>query len=428
MKKRWKWKLIAFFAVLASLLLLGGCKFQYTLEEKREETGMTACVTYYSNGSGAAFGVGKTVNKLYFAGGSRAINIGVDRVTNGTIDTPTWTNYTLLGWYEAKTDVDGNVLRDEEGKVLLQPKAFDFTQRLKDGDDIVLYAKWQKNEAVNVYFVCDELDDNATVTLEDGKAIKNKEFIDSKNYQKTDNTRPYISFDNIPDVNGYTPYEYYADAACTQPVNWPLERGRDGDCKIYLKYIPGDWTILKTAENVESMFKTTEKKNYYLANDINLEGKSVSCLATFSSYLQGNGFTIKNLTVSGGSKIKDATVSTFGQLTENAKMENVTFENLTFKVSMQGRTYAKAFIFCSSITETAIINNVSLTGTIKMDITREKESILVNMERSGEWYFENVLFGGFTTDQAAIDGGLDIKYSKDNVVIDRSTEEIYIDK
>ncbi len=423
MKKRWKWKLIAFFAVLASLLLLGGCKFQYTLDEKREETGMNACVTYYTNGNGAYFGTDVTMKKLYFSEGAVAINIGVDTVTNGAIPTPTKTNYSLVGWYEAKTDSEGKALLDSNGDVVLQSESFDFSQRLKDGDDIVLYAKWKKNVSVNVYLVCPEITPDAPFTLKDGNTVlQNNALLKSYDYQSGKRPMPKTA----PEAIGYTAFEYYTDVECKQVVQWPIVDDNSGeDCNIYLKYIKGDWTILKTAENVKSMFETTATTNYYLANDIDFGNNEVKCLSTFNSNLQGNGYTIKNLTVYSG-EIKDVTVSTFGQLTGNAKMENVTFENLTFKCTLGSNVHAKAFVFCSSIAETVTINNVALTGQITMKITREKSGILDNMERGGEWYFENVLFGGFETDQAAVNGGLKVTFDKENIVIDRNTEEISI--
>ncbi len=412
MKKRWKWKLIAFFAVLASVLLLGGCKFQYTLEEKRAETGMNACVTYYTNGNGAYFGTDVIVKKLYFADGSVAINIGKDTVTNGTIPTPTRSNYTLLGWYEAETDIDGNPIIDETtGEVVLKKNAFDFKQTLKEGDDIVLYAKWQKNEAVNVYLVCDDLD---------GSALVEGGFLKTYNYQ-SNNQRPMPAANTLPTVAGYTAFEFYADAACTQEVAWPLERERDGDCKIYLKYIKGDWTILKDVEGVQAMFSSTAARDYYLANDIDCNNAIVTPRNTFNAKLQGNGFTIKNIVVGAGN-IKDMTVSMFGQLDENAKIENVTFENVKLTCSLESNVHAKAFLLFSSMAEGATLENVTLKGNLTIDMKREKSGVLDNMVKNNAWDYTNVLFGGFGTDEEAIDGGL-------GVVIDgEATVSVVADK
>ena len=421
MKKRWKWKLIAFFAVLASVLLLGGCKFQYTLEEKREETGMNACVTYYTNGNGAYFGTDVTMKKLYLADGSVAINIGVDRVTNGTIPTPTRSNYTLLGWYEAETDDNGNPLKDETtGEVVLKKQAFDFKYRLQDGDDIVLYAKWQRNEAVNVYLICDEMD---TPFVVDGVTLNNKDFLKSYNYQ-SNNQRPMPG--STPTVAGYTAFDFYMDEACTQKVAWPLVRDRDGDCKIYLKYIKGDWTILRDAESVQAMFTSTATRNYYLANDIDCDGETMKASSTFNSNLQGNGYTIKNLNVSAGS-IKDMSVAMFGKLGAKAKIENVTFENVKLSCSLATDVHAEAYLFFSSTVSGATISSVTLKGNLTIDVKREKSGILDNMVKNNAWVYTNVLFGGYATDEEALNSALGITVdSEANVSVVKDVDDIVV--
>ena len=414
MKKRWKWKLIAFFAVIASLLLLGGCKFQYSLDEKREEYGLTASVTYHTNGKGAYFGTDSTVKTLYFKDGSVAINIGVDRVTVGAIPTPTRVNHTLLGWHEAELDIEGNVQLDENGEVVLKEDAFDFKTRLKEGDEIVLYANWKKNAAVNVYLVCTEITQDAPFTLEDGTVVNNGELLKSYDYQ-SNNKRPMPK--NAPSATGYTPLEYYTDEACTQVVQWPIDSEVAGDCKIYLKYIKGDWTILKTADNVKGMFAATATRNYYLANNINCAGVTVNRINNFTSNLQGNGYTIKNLTVNGGTlQISGATISAFGNIKGNAKMEKVTFENMTLNCTLASNVMAQAFIFCSTIESTATISGVTLKGEITMNVSREKSALLTNMEKNNAWYYEHVLFGDCETDQENLDNGLSVTIDGDATV------------
>ena len=421
MKKRWKWKLIAFFAVISSLLLLGGCKFQYTLDEKREQTGMNVCVTYYANGSGAYFGTKDTVKKLYFSDGSIAINIGVDRVTNGSVPTPTRTNYTLLGWYEAQLDDDGNVLKDSNGDVVLKDEAFDFKTKLNKGDNVTLYAKWKMDEAVHVYLVCDEITTDAPFTLSDGTVVENKALIRSYDYASNGKR----SKPTPQTATGYTAFEYYMDEACTQVAQWPIDSATAGDCNIYLKYIKGTWSLLKTADNVKGMFSSTATRNYYLVNDIDCTGITVDDLATFTSNLQGNGFTISNLTVNGGTlRQSGAVVSTFGKLRGEAKIENVAFEHLTFKCTLADNVKANAFIFCSEKEDTALINNVTLKGAIKMMVERETSAILTNMERNGAWHTDNVLFGIAETDQEALNNGLSVSISEANVSVERNTDEI----
>ncbi|MBE7084748.1 MAG: hypothetical protein E7368_01680 [Clostridiales bacterium] len=414
MRKNFKWKLIAFLAVVASLLLLGGCKgckFQYTLEEKREETGMTACVTYYTNDKGAYFGTSDTEKKLYFPAGAVAMNIGTDIVTNGTIPTPTRENYTLVGWHEAELGPTGEIMRDEDGNVVLKAEAFDFKTKLQNGDDIVLYAKWQKNEGIHVYLLCDGITEDAPFTITVGEGEDKKDVTVENNGKLVE--YPYTQ--NVwyktdpPKAKGYTFFGLYEDKECTKEVSATVNQNEKGDYTIYAKYIKGNWTILRTPADIQSklLFATyIGNTNFYLANDIDCKDITVGKLGAFSRNLQGNGYTIKNLNVDAGEIMQsEVVVSTFGRITSKGKIENVTFENITFnsKLTTKGaEVRAKAYVLMQSMDEGATINNVAIKGTLKVNIIRDKICVYTNMlvDENGEyaWDYSNLLFGGDGTD------------------------------
>ena len=99
---------------IAGAFLLGGCsgcKFHYSVEDKREELGLAASVTYHANGADAKFGAEDTELILYFAEDAVALKIGTDRVTSGSGSIPalTHTNYTFIGWSSELVEVTEDV-------------------------------------------------------------------------------------------------------------------------------------------------------------------------------------------------------------------------------------------------------------------------------------------------------------------------------
>ncbi len=430
MRKKFKWKLIAFFATVASLLLLGGCKFQPSLDERREKYDLPVSVTYYTNGSGAYFGSNTTEKTLYLPDGAVAMNIGVDTVVNGSMPTPTRNNYTLIGWYEAEIDEEGKPLKDENGEVVLKTDAFDFKRVLKDGDAIKLYAKWQKKESIYVYLVCDEITPELPFTIsKNGQAVtvEDKGLLTEYPYY-TDGICQEPTERLIPSASGYTMVDFYADEACTQKVAWPLAQEEYGDYNIYAKYVKGEWLVLSEPSDVSKLFLPGKTRSFYLANDIDCTGVTVSPIANnFTSTLNGNGHTISNLTVDAGTVGRDVTepptLSTFGNIKEGAAIKDVTFDGITFKCTLASNKKANIYGLYASIENLSSIEKVTLKN-VSFDLTcRNAEAYCLNMYVGDDsnWKTTRVLFGGTDTDAEQIAAGLDVN-------IDEAKITIYVNK
>ena len=395
MKKKLKGKILILLASIAALFTIGGCSFGESFEDVLANRKLDAQVTYYSNGG--EFEGSSSKKDMYYQSGIKALNIGVDSVTNGTAQI-TRKNYNFGGWYYAVLDADGNpVYEDAEKKTYKLGEAVDFSQPLQKGDHWIIVAKWIADVKVNVMLICDE-GLSIPVAVEEGEtavSYKNGDIVATRVYDTADKVvnpgdgkAPFV-FDD----NEYTFVDYYADAACTKPVQWPIEK-QEKDVTVYAKYLQGEWKVVRSVKDATDMFSNiTTGKRYCLARDIDLSGKKMAAKSMFDGEIQGNGFKISNLTVmkskiTGGSK-----VSLFGDVQATAVMENLTLDNLTFTYSLQSSPVEIYFAF-TSIADGAKITNVKLSG--EMTITKAEEHIIANIA-SG---YNHCLFGGYATDEA----------------------------
>lgn len=361
--------LIVLLVIVA--MMLTACQLNDTLEDKLTENDLVAKITYHVNGEGSKVGQNSTFKTadMYYQAGSKAFNIGVDECVEFNI---TRDNYTLAGWYYPATNEDGSIKYiDEENDIVELGDAFDFsTYVAKSGDVIDLYAKWFKDQGLVYVLVADDLDNNQLVygenTYEEGDVLKNEEFYNG-----------YINLPTEDPLNlngdtrsGYTFVGYYEDAECRVPCSGRVDStGEEEDVKIYAKYLPSGWTVIKNPSDFEKIFAVTDKEingKYYIANDI--DGKDEDAITIFAgtqfkATIKSNGFTVSNFKFTSDtlSPIKRETVSIFGDITSDAIIRDITFSNFNVSViSTKARFYA--YFFASEIDKDATISNVFIDG------------------------------------------------------------------
>ena len=393
MKKKTKSKLLVLVASLAAALLIGGCSLGDSLEDVLTNNNLVAQVTYYSNGG--AFEGTPDKKDLYFKEGKKALNIGVVTPTNGSAEIER-KNYVFDGWYFAVLDNDGKpVYEDAVNKIYKLGDKVDFNVPLQAGDHWIVVAKWVANVKVNVMLVCDA-DASIPLKVKDGEeavSYQNGDIVATRTYDTKnevvnpgDGKAPFT-------MNGkeYTFVEYYADEACTQFVQWPIQK-QETDVTIYAKYIKGNWNVVRTARDVTDMFNSVSAgKRYWLTKDIDVSSSKIAAKATFDGEIQGNGYTISNLIVQKSKISAGSTVSLFGEIQSTAIIENLTLDGLTFTYSLQSSPVTIYFAF-TSIAAGAKINNVKLRG--KMEVTKSTDHIITTISEG----YTNCLYGGYATD------------------------------
>ena len=393
MKRKTKGKLILLLSAIASVCLFAGCAERLTKEDIFDKYELTSQVTYYANGG--EFENRQTKKQMGYKDGSRVLNLGVDVVTSDDKVSISYTEHTIIGWYEVEMKDGAPVYLDEaKGIVKLTDRAVSFDEVISSGEEWHIGMKWQEYAKIYFELVCEDPSEKIKVDDEteysDGDIVKTRSFY----YKawKEFGVEPFEAEDN-----SHTFLSYYYDEECTQPVTTEIAE-QEEDLTLYAKYLTGNWSIVKNKNDFQTAFVNMGKpmgKNaagIYLTSDIDCTGLTFAPIANFQNKFKGNGYTVSNMTVQQIKIIGGREVSTFGNIKAAAVIENVTFENLQLELSSMSNATFKAYYVFTSLDDDATISNVSVSGTMK--VMTADNSYVSNLE-SG---YTNYKFGGYTTD------------------------------
>ena len=355
--------------ILATALTAGiftACKGAKQQDEKKKDEGYSCTVTYDANGG--TFGSNSSRTYTLVKENSLTPAPGyVDAKTQASVKIPTRRNFKLIGekdddgdenkneeaiatqsWFLAETDEDGNVVYEGEGEnrapKLAKAEAWDFTKD-KVTEDITLVAMWSEVFRYSV-IIAEEKDgvveekEFRIYEVEPGTTIVDKLY--KKKNGEIVRRADYI---NVK-YTGVTLLDFYLDADYETAlstdyvhpgrIDIPAEEN-DGEAtytntvKIYAKYLKGSYNFI-SQDNIRNL---TESANWYFVEDVDMTGKEMTSLSKFSGDIIGNGFTMKNLTVTSFAK-KDTMHSIFGAF--GGKITDLTFENVTMKVTTEYQT------------------------------------------------------------------------------------------
>lgn len=214
---------------------------------------------------------------------------------------PEKTGYTFVGWFDG-LHTAAMQYTDESGASL---NAFDLL------GDVLLYAHYEVKTCV-VTFDSDGGTAVASATYEYGKAFK----------LPSPPRKTGVYFDGWYATDG----TYYTETSVIT-----------GDIKLTAKWI--DSIAISDAEGLKAIAEAPEK-NYHLYCDINLNGAVWEPIAVFSGVFNGNGYSIKNFSLS-------ATISNenFGFFCVNqGTLKNLIFVDVTFNVKLTINNSYKASI------------------------------------------------------------------------------------
>lgn len=255
--------------------------------------------------------------------------------------------YILEGWYT-----------DQEFT-----RKWDFENDEITVDGLTLYAKWEK-EIKYTYNVC-YVDEKTgqTVIINTYNVEEGQKFEDYRRYAEK--------------RSGYTPLRFYKENG----EDWDFEfthPGGDTDLAInvYVEYIEGEYMLVSTKE--EFIIAVDKGENIYLLNDIDLENSIIEFGDFSNQVFTGRGFTVSNFkvvkTISYPQHLEidhtdesknSAYVSLFGNVS-NSVIENVTFENVQFEISVSpARTYRIYLAPLTTSSENSKLVNVTVNATYK---------------------------------------------------------------
>lgn len=424
MKRRLRSVLLVLLTALAALFVFAGCSFGETLDDILTKNNLTARVTYYVNAEGAEFTPNTAKEKdLYYTSGSTAIDIG--RVSNLGVKND---GFEFVGWYFVEEDSEGNLVttgeyedaQGEKHNLYALAEEVDFSQKLQEGDHWHVAAKWTTTSKLRVELLFKDaetelkLDTDQYTNPNDinsgllyGKeSVKSGDEVIVRSYSSSGEVTK-LSYDVLLfKDNAYTFVEYYLDKECTQIAEFPMKK-QETDQILYAKCIEGNWTVIRQAESIGTtygadrmFYRTGANEKYWLTRDLDCTGVSVNAPTRYEATVQGNGYTLSNLTVN----IESGTDrSMFGDVMETAKIEDLSFEGLTINITKVLNDINVYFVF-TSIADEAVITNVSLEG--QLVITKDESKKVMNLGASGDDYTK-CLFGGFESD-ADYNGGFTV--------------------
>lgn len=290
------------------------------------------------------------------------------------------TGYSLEGWYTKKV-VDGDSVTYEN--------KWDFEKDKVGADGVTLYAKWKKN-IIYTYEVCyrDEKDQSVH-SLGSYEVNEGDTFNDFYASYFGNKRLGYTALDGIYDEND-EPW----NAGFTHP-------GGESDTavRVFLHYIEGDFVLVDSPRKLLA----NKNKNLYFTCDIDFEGEAFSGFGDYKGIIKGNGFTIKNFTLSyDNSKnglITDPDLSTeggilcislFGSL-KNATVSDLNFSDFTVDINA-GYPGTKLIMVAPLVMK---IENSKLTGLTVSNATVtcsqlpngfDKESSLIVIEDKAVYF------------------------------------------
>ena len=139
--------------------------------------------------------------------------------------------------------------------------------------------------------------------------------------------------------------------------------------KLYVDYLEGEWYNIYTAEQFAD--HASLKGNYILHADLDFSDEiwpTSLMYGNFTGTIEGNGFGIKNVDLRQTNN-KKVNAGLFGNLTADAKLNNVNFENVSFTIEagtlMKGTSFG---LFAGTISDGASLESVTVTNsTLKID-------------------------------------------------------------
>ncbi len=384
MKIRIKSVLIT-FVLLGTLLFVTACGAKPTPYDDNNAEGYTVSVKYDANGG--TFTTNTTVivdsynvSKMQ-ANSNGKVELALVAPDNSVRGNDQFTavknGYFLAGWYSERTestDSEGNVVYTYANK-------WDFDKGLLEVDTtktytseepvITLYAAWVPMFEVNFYSLDGgDLIGNYTFNPTVGKDIMVPAW--------SEKTGAMEMF-NFPEKPGYTfKAAYYDDQgteAVTDKVVHPGKVNEENGTAVnpvlnlYVDWTEGEWYHIYNVEQ----FQNNASMNgcYVLHEDLDFTDTywpSSLMYGNFNGTIIGNGHTIKNVNIE-QTNMGKANVGLFGVLTDKSRIENVTFENVTFTIKAGVRSAGTSFgLLAGTITSKASLEGVQvLTSKLQID-------------------------------------------------------------
>lgn len=411
MKKKLVKLILAVAMCLLALGSLCACSIgESEAGDRLNENGMDGktYVRYYGNG-GTFNGTNNVFEKeIHYKPNTPVINInstGTPRIERS--------EYVIAGWSYAVLDEDGKPVYEDESKGIVKAgEAVDFsTFKIQKGKSYHFVANWIEDIYVDYVLVSD-----VTVKTTDGVEYQNGDTIKKEYF----GLQTEIAMSSKAPLKSSTStfLQYYRDQECTQPITSAVQKPADGNAKVYVKYIEGEWTVVNNATAVRNMIEQigNGETKYWILNDIDcLTVNLRKNFWTFEGEIKGNGYTLSNLKMSiDGIKNGDLNdFSLLGELKSGSKITDLTLDGISITYALTGGRH-NLYAIASGAQEGAIVSGLTIknvTMTVSGSDSAEPTNLFVRDGETKIYDEVNWLFGGVAPDGA-----------------DRATDEAFIAK
>lgn len=376
MKLKTKLAVIALFCI-ATVTFLTGCSLDESPYKSNNEENYTVSVKFDANGGTFTTNTSVIVDSFNISemeekDGEVSIPLisPDDEARKKDAFTAIKNDYFLAGWYAERTETTD----DKGNTVYTYSDKWDFdndTLKVKkngeySSDDpvLTLYAAWIPLFEIEFY------------SADDGEYMQSYVFdptlVEDISVPAWDEETGAIEMFNFPEYKDHTFNGAYFDEDMTEPVEGDtlvhpgkvdLETGTatDNVLKLYIDWMDGEWYRIYTAE--QFCENASVNGHYQIMADLDFaeENWPTSFMYNnFSGEIVGGGHTMKNITVTQTNNSK-VNAGLFGNLTEDAALSDVTFENVTFTVKAGTRVVGTSYgLFAGTVSVDADIDGVTL--------------------------------------------------------------------
>lgn len=368
--------------VLVLALLLVGCGSETTPYQENNDAGYCVSVRYDANGGTFTTNASVIVDaynlsELPDAGNGQAklALLAPDDPVRGSANafTPVNSGYFLAGWYTGRTDNgDGTFTYSGRWDFAVDTMMLDKSESYTSEEPVLtLYAAWVPLFEINYYEM-----DGTLLTTKTYNPLADGELVMPVWEEAT------LKMGSLPEKNGYTFDAAYLDTAGTQPITTPTVQhcgsidpetceAKNPVMNIYMDFIEGEWFHIYTAEQFAE--NASVAGSYVLHADLDFADviwPSSLMYGTFTGTIEGNGHTIRNVTVEQTNNAK-TNAGLFGKLGESAVITDLNLDNITFIIRSGAKNAGTNYgLLTGSLSDEAKISGLTIeSGRLLIDPT-----------------------------------------------------------
>ena len=362
--------------LLVTVLLAAGCSREETPYQINDAEHYTVSVKYDANGGDFTNTNTLAIVDSYdvSTNGGRIALLAPDDAQRGkNAFQATRAGYFLAGWYTQRAQGAGGDTYsgkwDFENDILTVDPAKEYSSA---EPVLTLYAAWLPLFEIEYYdLATGELLTTTTYnpTRQDGITLP-----------RWDEESGTIRMNDMPQRQGYTLSGVYLDAQGTQAVCSEIlthpgtvdpetATAQNVTLRLYTEWKPGEWYRIYTAE--QFIKNANVGGSYEICADLDFTDQiwpTAMMYGTFTGTIQGNGHTLRNITLSQTNNSK-VNAGLFGQLATEAEITDLAFENVTFTVKSGTRVAGTAYgLLAGAVSADATLTGVTIReSTLQID-------------------------------------------------------------